>query len=152
MQDEALSATRNRKLGFVFQFYHLLPEFTALENAAMPRLIGSGGAARREAYAQAERLLTQAGMGGRLGHYPNQLSGGEKQRVAIVRALINEPEVLLCDEPTGNLDSHTGSGIIRLLKSLGTARRMTLVIVTHNAELAAQMDKTYKLADGVVLA
>jgi lipoprotein-releasing system ATP-binding protein len=148
-QEAALAGIRNRKIGFIFQFYHLLPEFTVLENALMPALIGGTPAAQvRE---RARELLERVGLRERLAHFPSQLSGGEQQRVAIVRALINRPKLLLCDEPTGNLDSKTGEGIIALIRQAGRENRMAVVIVTHNAELAAGAQKVYHLKDGTLV-
>jgi predicted ABC-type transport system involved in lysophospholipase L1 biosynthesis ATPase subunit len=135
-------------VGFVFQSYHLLPELTALENVCLPARvarIGVDSAVRR-----AEQLLTRVGLQGRLDHKPSELSGGEQQRVAIARALINEPELLLADEPTGNLDSHTGSEIIELLKSLQPEKQMTLVIATHDGKVAASAPRVIELVDGQI--
>ncbi len=153
LSEGALCEVRNSSIGFVFQFYHLLPEFNALENAMMPALFGqrqkkslSSGAKE-----QALSLLAQAGLIDRADHYPAQLSGGEQQRVAIVRALINRPKLLLCDEPTGNLDSRTGGEIIGLIRKISKGSRMTVVLVTHNIELANLADKVYNLNDGILL-
>ena len=146
--DSELTHFRNRRVGFVFQAYHLLPELTALENVCLPARvarIGTGTTARR-----AEELLTRVGLQGRLDHKPSELSGGEQQRVAIARALINEPELLLADEPTGNLDSHTGSEIIELLKSLRLEKNMTLVIATHDAKVAASAPRVIEMVDGQI--
>ena len=146
--ESALTHFRNRRVGFVFQAYHLLPELTALENVFLPARvarIGVGTAARR-----AEGLLARVGLQGRLEHKPSELSGGEQQRVAIARALINEPELLLADEPTGNLDSHTGGEIIELLKSLRAERQTTLVIATHDEKVASHAQRTIQLVDGMI--
>jgi ABC-type lipoprotein export system ATPase subunit len=146
--DRQLTHFRNRRVGFVFQAYHLLPELTALENVCLPARVarvGAGAAARR-----AEELLARVGLQGRLDHKPSELSGGEQQRVAIARALINEPEMLLADEPTGNLDSHTGGEIIELLKSLRPEKNMTLVIATHDAKVAASAPRVIELVDGQI--
>jgi lipoprotein-releasing system ATP-binding protein len=143
-----LTHFRNRRVGFVFQAYHLLPELTALENVCLPARVarlGAGTAARR-----GEALLARVGLQGRLDHKPSELSGGEQQRVAIARALINEPEMLLADEPTGNLDSHTGSDIIELLKSLRTEKKMTLIIATHDAKVGASAPRVIELVDGQI--
>ena len=143
---------RNRLFGFVFQFYHLLPDFTALENVALPALagLGMGGwrSGKKAAMERGRRLLETVGLADRATHRPGQLSGGERQRVAIARALINEPDVLLCDEPTGNLDSHTGRKILGLLCRLRDDTGTTLVIVTHDASIAAAAGKTIRMVDG----
>jgi len=146
--DRQLTHFRNRRVGFVFQAYHLLPELTALENVCLPARvarIGVGPAAQR-----AEALLARVGLAGRLEHKPSELSGGEQQRVAIARALVNEPELLLADEPTGNLDSHTGGEIIDLLKSLRPEKQMTLIIATHDAKVAASAPRVIELVDGQI--
>lgn len=137
---------RNTKIGFVFQFYHLLPEFNALENVLLPLWIkGDSG---KDAYKKGTEALSLVGLGERLNHRPGQLSGGEQQRVAIARALINDPEVLLCDEPTGNLDSETGKNIIELLWDLNARRKTTLIIVTHDAEIAKAAQRVLHIKDG----
>ena len=152
LSDLALCKIRNERIGFVFQFYHLLPEFTVLENVSMPVLINAGsGRKSPELKKDALELLGRVGLGERATYFPNQLSGGEQQRVAIVRALINEPALLLCDEPTGNLDSKTGEGIISLVKKINLERRMSVVLVTHNLELAKVADKLYHLKDGILV-
>ena len=152
LSDLALCKIRNERIGFVFQFYHLLPEFTVLENVLMPVLINAGsGRKSLELKKDALELLARVGLGERATHFPSQLSGGEQQRVAIVRALINEPALLLCDEPTGNLDSKTGEGIISLVKKINLERRMSVVLVTHNLELAKVADKAYHLKDGILV-
>ena len=146
--DGDLTHFRNRRVGFVFQAYHLLPELTALENVCLPARvarIGTATAAKR-----AEGLLSRVGLQGRLEHKPSELSGGEQQRVAIARALINEPELLLADEPTGNLDSHTGAEIIELLKSLRAERKTTLVIATHDEKVASHAQRVVQLVDGQI--
>jgi len=141
-------AIRNRSFGFVFQFYHLLPEFNALENTIMPGLVARRGA--RQLKRRARELLERVGLGDRLGHYPNQLSGGERQRVAIARALINEPDVVFCDEPTGNLDAETGRTILELLDELHRDSQQTLLLVTHDRQIASRADRTLRLHDGVI--
>ena len=146
--DRQLTDFRNRRVGFVFQAYHLLPELTALENVCLPARvarISTGNAAKR-----AGELLARVGLKDRLDHKPSELSGGEQQRVAIARALINEPELLLADEPTGNLDSHTGGEIMELLQSLRTERQTTLVIATHDAKVAAAAPRVIELVDGKI--
>jgi len=146
--DSELTHFRNRRVGFVFQAYHLLPELTALENVCLPARVARIGA--DTAVRRAGDLLARVGLQGRLDHKPSELSGGEQQRVAIARALINQPELLLADEPTGNLDSHTGSEIIELLKSLQPEKRMTLVIATHDSKVAASAPRVIELVDGQI--
>jgi lipoprotein-releasing system ATP-binding protein len=145
---------RNRIFGFVFQFYHLLPDFTALENVLLPCLIGSGlrnhKSIKVEYTNRAISLLERVGLGGRLTHRPSQLSGGEKQRVAIVRALINNPELLLCDEPTGNLDTKTGHEIRALIWDLNKTLNQTVIIVTHDAEIAKHAGRVIRIVDGCI--
>jgi ABC-type lipoprotein export system ATPase subunit len=143
-----LTDFRNRRVGFVFQSYHLLPELTALENVCLP-----GRVARLSASAvtrRANELLARVGLAERVDHKPSELSGGEQQRVAIARALINEPVLLLADEPTGNLDSHTGGEIMELLKSLRSEKQTTLVIATHDSKVAALAPRVIELVDGLV--
>ena len=142
----SLAEFRNRRLGFVFQFHHLLPEFTALENVMIPAFIA--GRSRKEASAAAVELLTELGLGERLEHKPSELSGGEQQRVAIARALINRPAVLFADEPSGNLDSRTKEEIHRLFFQLRDKYEQTIVIVTHDPELAAMCDRSLYMVDG----
>jgi lipoprotein-releasing system ATP-binding protein len=144
--DAELAGFRNRRIGFVFQFHHLLPEFTALENAAMPGMISGMG--RGKAFHMAHRLLAEVGLEGRLHHKPGEMSGGEQQRVAVVRALLMEPTLVLADEPTGNLDSATGEEVFRLLKDLNQRKGITFVIVTHNEKLAAQSHRIVTMIDG----
>lgn len=143
-----LAAFRNRTIGFVFQFHHLLPDFSALENVMMPALIAR--TSRREAATRATEMLTAVGMDHRLDHRPGELSGGEQQRVAIARALVMNPKMLLADEPTGNLDTHTSREVHDLLFRLNAERDLTVLIVTHNMELAAQMPRCVRMADGRV--
>ena len=143
-----LARFRNLKVGFIFQAYHLLPELDALENVCLPARM-----ARVPALVAEERgreLLGRVGLGQRLDHRPNELSGGEQQRVAIARALINEPELILADEPTGNLDSHTGGEIMDLLLQLRAERNTTLLIATHDANVAARAPKVVQLVDGQI--
>lgn len=146
--DRQLAAFRNRSIGFVFQFHHLLPEFTALENVMMPALIAR--IPRSQARKTAEALLEDVGLGQRMTHRPGELSGGEQQRVAIARALALGPELLLADEPTGNLDMKTSDGIHAMLTELQVKNGLTLVIVTHNERLASAMGTTIHLLDGRV--
>lgn len=147
--DRALSEFRNRRIGFVFQFHHLLPEFTALENVCLPGLIG--GRDRREVEAQAVELLDMMGLSARRDHKPAELSGGEQQRTAIARALINTPAVLLADEPSGNLDSTNREEIHRLFFELRERFGQTVVIVTHDERLAARADRMITMRDGRIV-
>lgn len=141
-----LAGFRGRKIGFVFQAHHLLPEFTALENVMIPALIA--GRSRKDAAADALSLLAQVGLSGRADHKPSQMSGGEQQRVAIARALINKPAVLFADEPTGNLDSATKQEIHKLFFDLRDSLGQTIIIVTHDPELAALCDRSLTMKDG----
>ena len=144
---DALAEFRNRRLGFVFQFHHLLPEFTALENVMIPAFIA--GRSRKEAQEAATVLLNELGLAERLNHKPSELSGGEQQRVAIARALINRPAVLFADEPSGNLDSKTKAELHRLFFDLRDKYGQTIVIVTHDPELAAMCDRSLYMIDGL---
>lgn len=146
MSRRALNRIRNEEIGFVFQFYHLLPEFTAIENVMMPALCK--GARRSACHARAEELLVKVGLAERMAHKPGKLSGGEQQRVAIARALFNNPSVMLTDEPTGNLDEHTGEGILELLWNLNASDGTTLVIVTHDEQLAPKAHRWIHLHEG----
>ena len=148
LSDTELARFRNKEIGFVFQFHHLLPEFTALENVAMGALITSSN--NKSVYKEAESLLDYVGLSERLSHYPSQLSGGERQRVAIARSLINQPKVVLADEPTGNLDRRSSDAVLELLWDLNAKSGQTFVIVTHNQELAQQVDRVIQLVDGKV--
>ncbi len=144
--ERELALFRNREIGFVFQFHHLLPEFSALENTMMPCLIQ--GLSKSEAASRAKALLASVGLEDRLSHKPGEMSGGEQQRVAVARALVLEPKLLLADEPTGNLDSRTGESVFQLLKELNQVKGITLVIVTHNLHLARELSRQIRLADG----
>jgi lipoprotein-releasing system ATP-binding protein len=149
MDSRALAAFRNREIGFVFQFHHLMADFTAEENVMMPALIG--GESRERARDQSRAILTRVGLGARLDHKPGELSGGEQQRVAVARALVLSPPVLLADEPTGNLDPATGEEVHRLLIELNRERGVALIIVTHNPRLAGAMDRVLRLQQGKLL-
>jgi lipoprotein-releasing system ATP-binding protein len=150
LNERALAEFRNRRMGFVFQFHFLLPEFTATENVAMPLLIA--GVNRKEAMEKAAELLKRFGLGHRLRHYPSQLSGGEQQRVAIARALVNDPDILFCDEPTGMLDSKNAQALYELLREVNTERGQTILVVTHEREFAQRTDRIIQLQDGQVIA
>lgn len=148
LKEQELSEFRNRKIGFVFQFHHLLPEFTALENVCIPAFIG--GVSKKAAIKKGEELLDYMGLKARLGHKPSELSGGEQQRVAVARALINDPAVVLADEPSGNLDSKTAQELHQLFFNLRDNLEKTFVIVTHNPELASLSDRTLCISDGKI--
>jgi len=146
LDERALTLFRNRQVGFVFQFHHLLPEFNALENTMMPCLIQ--GISKKEAASRAEATLTLVGLKERLSHRPGEMSGGEQQRVAVARAMVLEPRVLLADEPTGNLDTKTGEAVFDLLRELNRDKGLTLIIVTHNLNLAGQLSRQIQMMDG----
>ncbi len=150
LPEAAQTRLRNQKVGFVFQAYHLLPELDALENVCLPARIARVATVDTEA--RGRDLLAQVGLAERMEHKPFELSGGEQQRVAIARALVNQPELVLADEPTGNLDSHTGEGIIELLARLHADKRTTLIIATHDANVAARAPKVVELVDGQIKA
>lgn len=149
LPEDAQAEFRNKRIGFVFQFHHLLPEFTALENTFLPAMIQN----RPEDDAQPEaiQLLTDVGLSERLHHKPGELSGGEQQRVAVARALMQRPDLVLADEPTGNLDTHTGEALFGLLRKLNKARGTTFIIVTHNDKLSAQADRIIRMEDGQIV-
>ena len=148
MAKSEVNRIRNEEIGFVFQFYHLLPEFTALENVMMPAL--AQGKRKKSCMERAEYLIEKVGLTDRMTHKPGQLSGGEQQRVAIARALFNEPGVILSDEPTGNLDESTGNSIVELLLNLNKEEGMTLVMVTHDEQLAQRADRWVQMHEGIV--
>jgi len=145
-----MAGFRNRRVGFIFQSYHLLPELDALENVTLPARMARVSVA--ECAARGRALLERVGLRDRVDHKPYELSGGEQQRVAIARALINEPELILADEPTGNLDSHTGEGIMDLLGEIQRERQATLIIATHDAKVAGRAPRVIELVDGLIQA
>src|SRR3972149_137071 len=145
-EEKKLARFRNEKVGFIFQFFNLLPEFTSLENTMMPALLQ--GKSHREAREQAEIILNEVGLGDRMNHQPGELSGGEQQRVAVARALIMKPGIILADEPTGSLDRSTGVKIEDILVNLNKTREVTLIVVTHNKSLADKMSRNIGLEDG----
>ena len=147
MNADRLATLRNQRMGFVFQSYFLLPELTALENVLLPAMMGG-----RAAEPQAQALLERVGLKERLHHLPSELSGGEQQRVAIARSLINDPTILFADEPTGNLDSHTGASIIDLLLGVAREDKRTLLVVTHDEHLAQRGDRLLRIEDGLIAA
>lgn len=148
LSETELAGFRNRRIGFVFQFHHLLPEFTALENTYLPALIQKRP--KHEMLEEATALLSEVGLGHRLHHKPGELSGGEQQRIAVARALIQNPDLVLADEPTGNLDAHTGETIFELLRALNQKRGTAFVIVTHNERLSKQADRLIHMVDGKI--
>ncbi len=148
LNDDELSSLRNKNMGFVFQFYHLIPELTILENVALPLLIQ--GKDKSQAFNIAGELLSYFKMENRARHYPNQVSGGEQQRAAIVRAIITEPQLLLCDEPTGNLDSQIGKEVLKLLQDINRKKGTTIIIVTHDSEVASWAKREFYIKDGIL--
>jgi len=152
MNEDELAIIRNQKIGFVFQMFNLLPRMTVRRNTELPLFYaaGNGTKSEKELYRSAEAILEAVGLADRMNHRPTELSGGEQQRVAIARALINEPALILADEPTGNLDSHTGAEIVKLLLGLNRERGLTLVIVTHDPSIAAQTRRVIRLRDGLI--
>ena len=149
LSEQQQAEFRNKRVGFVFQFHHLLPEFTALENACLPAMIQKRDLA--DVAGEATKLLREVGLGERLHHKPGELSGGEQQRVSVARALMQQPDLVLADEPTGNLDSHTGDALFTLLRQLNRSRGTTFVIVTHNDKLSAHADRIVSMQDGMIV-
>jgi len=146
LNNDRIAQFRNERVGFVFQFHHLLPEFSALENVMMPALIRRID--REDAARTATDILNEVGLGARLHHRPGELSGGEQQRVAVARALVLHPDVVLADEPTGNLDAHTGEAVHQLLQDINKQKGVTFVIVTHNDKLAIRADRVLRMTEG----
>ena len=152
LKDNKRAGLRNKRIGFVFQFYHLLPEFTALENVMMPALMALDSRLKAQGIRKTtESLMRELGLGDRMQHRPGELSGGEQQRVAIGRSLINSPDVLLCDEPTGNLDSEMGEETLDLLFNLNKKNHATVVIVTHDKAIAKRADRVIEIRDGRII-
>jgi lipoprotein-releasing system ATP-binding protein len=151
LNDRTRARIRNERVGFIFQFYHLLPEFKAWENAVLPALVRRGARMNAAMKERGMGLLKRVGMEERAEHKPNELSGGEQQRVAIARALVNQPDILFCDEPTGNLDSENGAAVIELLMRLNQENKQTLVIVTHDGQVARRAGRVVYLKDGEIL-
>jgi lipoprotein-releasing system ATP-binding protein len=149
LNNDRIAQFRNERVGFVFQFHHLLPEFSALENVMMPALIRRID--RKDAARTAADILNEVGLGARLHHRPGELSGGEQQRVAVARALMLHPDVVLADEPTGNLDAHTGEAVHQLLQDINKQRGVTFVIVTHNDKLAIRADRVLRMTEGKLI-
>jgi len=153
LRDHRRARFRNSTIGFVFQFYHLLADFSLLENVVFPAMIGRKLSRKNKSliHKKAVELLNLVGLGERLKHKPGQLSGGEQQRAAIARALLNEPKILLADEPTGNLDSQTGESVLQLIRQLNTNSGQTVVVATHDEKVAAMCHRVVRMADGVIL-
>lgn len=148
LHDHQRAVLRNQKLGFIYQFHHLLPEFDAQENVAMPALIA--GEKKETAHKKAKSLLNKVGLSRRLNHLPSELSGGERQRVAIARALINKPQLVLADEPTGNLDAQSAQKVYQLMCDLTKAVGTSFLVVTHDPQLASKLDRTLYMSDGIL--
>jgi lipoprotein-releasing system ATP-binding protein len=146
LSEDGLAALRTREIGFIFQFHHLLPDFSAMENVSMPGLVA--GLSWTEAHKRAEDMLVRVGLEHRMTHRPGELSGGEQQRVAVARALVLRPRLILADEPTGNLDPVTGDGVLQLLHELNYEMGITMAVVTHSEKLAAVLDRTLRLTGG----
>lgn len=149
MDDDELSIIRNKKIGFVFQYYNLLPKLTAIENVELPLIYAGVPKSRR--LKAAKELLESVGMGSRLYHYPSQLSGGQQQRVAIARALVTNPEIILADEPTGNLDSRSGEEVMKILAAINEKEKKTIVLITHDMKIASYGEKLIMISDGKIV-